>query len=334
MHKAVVAVSSRRSRAFTLVELLVVIAIIGVLIGLLLPAVQSARESARRSSCQNNLKQIGLGIVNFEAAKKSFPAGFSFFSTTGQPSWGWGVFILPYMEQGTFYDKLRPDTRRLSDLYKAGAAAADVALLQTTIPTYRCASDTSPTLNDLMKFGATSHFNLATSTYVGNAGSHCNGDQCVLNNPNNNKYCAPQHDHDPGGVFFGAYDRDGSPPGRGPLGVRPRECTDGMSKIIAVGERNKANYAAVWAGTGRSSSYGNDGAGRTLARPGFPINFDYLLSGVTPENQGKGFSSAHAGGVQFVFLDGSVSFISENVIPKELGYLANRADGTVFNLAR
>jgi len=311
-----------------------VIAIIGVLIGLLLPAVQSARESARRSSCQNNLKQIGLGIVNFEAAKKSFPAGFSFFSRTGEPSWGWAVFIMPHLEQGGMYDRLQPDTRRLTALYKAGAAPADVALLQTSIPAYRCASDPSPTLNDLVSFGPTSHFNIATTNYVGNAGSHCNGNQCVLNNPNNDKYCAPQYDHDPGGVFFGFYDRDGSPAGRGPLGLRRQECTDGMSKTIAAGERQQVNYAANWAGTGSSSSYGSEAAGRTLARPGFPMNFDYVLAGVTPENQGKGFSSKHPGGVQYVFLDGSVIFMSENVTPAELGYMSNRADAVVFNLSR
>ena len=60
----------RRSRAFTLVELLVVIAIIGTLVGLLLPAVQAAREAARRSSCQNNMKQMGLALLNYESAKK------------------------------------------------------------------------------------------------------------------------------------------------------------------------------------------------------------------------------------------------------------------------
>jgi prepilin-type N-terminal cleavage/methylation domain-containing protein len=69
------AVSRRRKAGFTLVELLVVIAIIGILIALLLPAVQAAREAARRSSCSNNVKQVALACVNFEAAKKAYPPG-------------------------------------------------------------------------------------------------------------------------------------------------------------------------------------------------------------------------------------------------------------------
>jgi prepilin-type N-terminal cleavage/methylation domain-containing protein len=64
---------NRISRGFTLVELLVVIAIIGVLIALLLPAIQAARESARRMQCTNNMKQLGIGCLNFESAKKQLP---------------------------------------------------------------------------------------------------------------------------------------------------------------------------------------------------------------------------------------------------------------------
>src|SRR5882724_1366526 len=85
----------RRGSAFTLVELLVVIAIIGILVALLLPAIQAAREAARRSQCQNNLKQIGLAITNYESATKTLPPG----AFLGEGS-AWSAFILPYLEEG------------------------------------------------------------------------------------------------------------------------------------------------------------------------------------------------------------------------------------------
>ena len=83
----------RNHRGFTLIELLVVIAIIAVLIALLLPAVQAAREAARRAQCTNNLKQIGLAVMNYESSNNSFPIGAKYVS------WGtWYHFTLPYME--------------------------------------------------------------------------------------------------------------------------------------------------------------------------------------------------------------------------------------------
>lgn len=88
---------------FTLVELLVVIAIIGVLVALLLPAIQAAREAARRNQCANNLKQLGLAILNYESAKKRLPPSanvdLSVSATTNNGSWGVHGRILDYLEQ-------------------------------------------------------------------------------------------------------------------------------------------------------------------------------------------------------------------------------------------
>jgi prepilin-type N-terminal cleavage/methylation domain-containing protein/prepilin-type processing-associated H-X9-DG protein len=88
----------RRRRGFTLIELLVVIAIIGVLIALLLPAVQQAREAARRASCVNNLKQIGLALMNYESTFKVFPPGVIFVTTASTHTQ-----LLPYMEADAGY---------------------------------------------------------------------------------------------------------------------------------------------------------------------------------------------------------------------------------------
>ncbi len=105
-----------RNRAFTLVELLVVIAIIGILVALLLPAVQSAREAARRTQCQNNMKQLGLALLNYETVHGQFPDG-SVGRNPDSPNCDYGGFppgkapnrvaffirLFPYLEEGSVY---------------------------------------------------------------------------------------------------------------------------------------------------------------------------------------------------------------------------------------
>jgi prepilin-type N-terminal cleavage/methylation domain-containing protein len=155
---------SRLSRAagFTLVELLVVIAIIGILVALLLPAIQAAREAARRVQCTNNMKQLGLAILNFESAKRQLPPAYTpnykgphFYGTckgASPPSTSTTVasnnkkshflltFILPYMEQQALYDRIDLDQDWFSTTTSPTKGTINREVTAVDIPDFLCPS--------------------------------------------------------------------------------------------------------------------------------------------------------------------------------------------------
>ena len=140
--------------AFTLVELLVVIAIIGTLVGLLLPAVQVAREAARRSACQSNLKQMALGVLNFESAYRRFPRNGKeeslrsawMYSSNGSTGYdgaardiSYMFAILPFVEEQVVYDLALKSA--LTGASTGGTGAASNSQMSKIVPVFRCPSD-------------------------------------------------------------------------------------------------------------------------------------------------------------------------------------------------
>ncbi len=161
-------------KGFTLIELLVVIAIIAILIALLLPAVQQAREAARRTQCKNNFKQMGLAMHNYADTHQVFPPGVINRLTTcatmsngavppdaNNHAWGWGTFILPFIDQAPLYNILKPDGCRMPN---AGDLFNGTPLLNTPLPAFACPSDTGENVNAF-------YHNYSKSNYVANEDS-------------------------------------------------------------------------------------------------------------------------------------------------------------------
>lgn len=301
--------------AFTLVELLVVIAIIGVLIGLLLPAVQSARESARRSACTSRLKQVALAALTHENAKRSFPpSSHTPEMAVLNPRWYWAWFswacwTLPYMEEQSLYDRM------IAQVSPPGLYPEPWASFSNTqIATLLCPSDGAPKINTR---GQTNY-------------RMCRGDLVSAWHWNHRRGAAVNG--------WGASNRP----------LKMAEITDGTSNTIMFGEAQIGRYvnAAATGGFGIKSGVGSGSAPSTcgtlvdsngtysaavasgniigglwsMAVDGY-ANF-YTYARPNSPRCGDGVegtaivmpaSSYHPGGVVVARCDGSTSFVADDI---------------------
>ena len=285
-----------RTSGFTLVELLVVIAIIGVLVSLLLPAVQSAREAARRMQCSNNLKQLSLAVHNYVDTYNSIPIGHMYRGifdgdpndADGGTGFGWGVALLPYIEQNGLYGQF--DVRYpISNTNKS----RNLTLAQTPIAIFTCPSDFKP---KNWTDGAVT--NSATSSYKG-CGSWYDGwtGGAVGSRPNRSR-------------FNGIFDRDNRA-----ASLRFAEITDGTSNQFLIAE---AKWKMDNNGRNRGRIYGStDQPGyATGASNALLLNGQWQMNWTQPQGNPQPHRTAgsnHPSGTQFSLADGSVRFVSQNI---------------------
>ena len=358
--------------AFTLVELLVVVAIIGILIALLLPAIQAAREAARRSACSNNLRQFGLGIHNYADRYKCFPIGGS-WGSDHYPHENWQVALLPFMDNAALYDAI--DHRLWLDpnmpgadpktsghqLFSSGWIVGPpggpmtsvgeqihptqlVPFRTIALPVMHCPSDPSSPIQDNQ---------WAISSYAG-----CNGN----GNVEDSRYSAdcrvyekytdsislgqghlgrPAHTSSRHSGIFSIWSR-GS-------GVQLADVRDGLSNTIAAGEIEfgcaVSHPAYFW-----HPLFVNSGMVSTT----IPMNIFASCAGVSlrdahpfeacrpqvdttksgPWSLEMAFRSGHPEGCNFLMADDAVKFLVEGIDEQTYRNLGSKSDGMVVDTTR
>jgi prepilin-type N-terminal cleavage/methylation domain-containing protein/prepilin-type processing-associated H-X9-DG protein len=271
----------RDSRAFTLVELLIVIAIIGVLVALLLPAIQAAREAARRAGCTSNMRQIGLATLNFESARRVFPPAHIELPTRHSGF----AYILPYMEEQAIYD--------LYDFNQHWSAVANRPATRTTIATFVCPS-VGQTRDWFTDFAICSTMSDAT----GDAYKTMLAQNLIR--PRTRRY------NDSGAMRLdlrGILRKDEF--------VARRKIADGLSQTYMIFECGGRPDRYVY---GQPQP---DATPVTGARWADPENHfwvhDYPVINFNNNNE---IYSFHPGGVNMVFGDGSLRFVAETIDPE------------------
>ena len=319
----------RHLHGFTLVELLVVIAIIAILIALLLPAVQAAREAARRAQCQNNLKQVGVALHNYESAIGSFPPGGLGRNPTGGFGHSWWIRIMPYIEQENIYDRFDQKSRGTGWL---GSNPHNGYLLRDVrFHFMRCPSTTLPwmtqeNLNPFVEAGMRPCY-----TGVSGAVDHPTTRYMIRKSLQYGKISF-------GGVLVGRgeYHNGNTEDGHT---VRIRDITDGTSYTMMVAEQSgwcrdadgsqkdcRADNNHGFA-MGPSSTYGYNRVFNVTIVMHRLNDKSYTNIGVPGDGPNTPIQSSHAGGSHVGLADGSVRFLSEGIGIQTLYNLANRNDG-------
>lgn len=323
---------SVNKRGFTLVELLVVIAIIGILVGLLLPAVQAAREAARRMQCSNNLKQLGLSLHNYHDANRGFPTQVNYgpgrapYTTPYHHTWMTG--LLPYIEQTALYSTI--DFSR---------PAWGQEFIRQSIPSFQCPSDVAFTVVK------NAHEGMAPTSYGGSEGFHWHPEAHI------NYTFGEQVSGDCSGLFtvtkwnkmgsimdgtsnsIAISETDTMGHGGGAIltsGSGARRSTGNVYRVAFVGLPH-AGWGANESGNNAVRADGSANASGTFFRNGPSTFTPSYLAAWGPNAEWHGPSSYHTGGVQSVFCDGSVSFISEGIDMGAWIKLNGIADGNVIN---
>ena len=282
----------RSNRGFTLIELLVVIAIIAILIALLLPAVQQAREAARRSECKNNLKQMGLAIHNYHDTYRILPPGFNVDLVVANGASGNGGLGW----SGSILPGIdQANLYNTLDFNADCGTGANEDACATYLSAYRCPSDTTVSHRNHDGIDA----RVPTSYLACFSGTRGSDSEANVT--------------DADGLFF----LNSS--------IRMRDITDGTSNTIGVGECvNNFDEFKDHFYIGSTSIGGWDGAPREYS--------EYVASTDVPMNTTNevAFGSMHVGGAQFLLMDGSVRFLSENMSRTIYSYLGSRADGEVI----
>jgi prepilin-type N-terminal cleavage/methylation domain-containing protein/prepilin-type processing-associated H-X9-DG protein len=279
-----------RFSGFSLVELLVVVTLIAILVGIVLPAIQAAREAARRAQCSNHLRQHATALLKYESQHGSFPTAAPIYTREKSISASWRVLVLPQLEENALYEALGPTP-------DGGLTSREPGDVRVAV--FFCPSAPPPPSQG---YPHSNYETIAGGKQRWSLDGYC-GDVCI------------------DGVFY---------PGSG---TRISEIADGTSKTLAIGERVYLirydwMFGARWQDGGPVWKAGPNqqmcvAAAKNVTFPhnadpaafGYEIHDDQAPAGAKKDIHFNDlyFGSEHPAGAQFAFVDGSVSFIDDDV---------------------